>query len=635
MPNLWKKMTAMLLAVLLCLPVAAQALTPDQLKELLSEYYLREVPRQALEAETVEDVIQALGDPYTMYLSRDAFELFQASMSDATLVGIGITGAGAEDGLRIVGIYEDSPAQKLGLVPGDVILEVDGNQAAGQPPEIIASWLHGEEGTQVRFAVRHENGTVQSYSAIRSRIVVPATMTQQLDDGAFAVITSTTFGDETLGHFIEGTTSYDDVNVWIVDMRGNVGGSVDAASQSAGVFLGKGTIAYLRDGRDQYVRCVSEQDYTTIYPAVVLVDGETASAAEIFAQAMKDRNGGIVIGSSTYGKGVAQIVLTQAEEPEALADGSALRITAFQIYGSSGNTTQNIGVIPDLLVDAADAPAIACLFTPWEPTESKTGWMQLHLGRIRWYVDLNQATDEATAPAFAKMLSALPPEVTLFLGDGNTWQRATPDDVAKKTGISGYAPRRFSDVAGKDCQRAADTLFTYGILQGSGDGTFQPDSGLTRAELCALLVQAMHLPGAEYLPDFSDVPSNSWYSPYVKAAQAAGYVQGIGGGKFAPLDMVTHEQLITVLGRMAQELNMGFRNAGQNVPADPGVPADYSVWARPCAWLLALSQKNYMGVPLSALYAPLEEIPPRENATRGETAQILYSIFFMTDLIRY
>ena len=635
MPNLWKKAAVLLLAALICLPTAAQAITPDQLKSLLTEYYINDVPQQALEADTIEDIIQALGDPYTMYLTREEFEQFQASMSDATMIGIGITAAGDEDGLRIVGVYRDSPAEKLGLTGGDVILQVDGNIAAGQPAEIIASWLRGVEGTQVTFTVRHENGTTQVYTATRAKVVVPATMTEQLDNSPFAVISSTSFGQETLGHFVEGTTSFDDVRAWIVDMRGNVGGDVNAAAQSVGVFLGKCTVVYLRDGNDQYVRYVSDQDSTTLYPPIVLVSEETASSAEIFAQAIKDSLDGLIIGSNTFGKGVAQIILTQEEQPEALSDGDALRITAFQSYGTSGNTTQNIGVIPDLLVPAEDADDIALLLSPQEPAGDKTGWMYLAIGGPRWYVDLSQATKEETAAAFSELLSALPPRVNLHLGEQGGWVRATPEEAAEKAGAKDFAPRRFSDVKGLDCQVAADTLYTYGILKGGGDGTFHPADSMTRAELCALLVQAINLPGADYLPDFSDVPSNSWYAPYVKAAQAAGYMKGIGGGKFAPLEPVTHEQLITVLGRMTTELNIYFREAGKSVPQETSVPDSFSSWSRPWVWLLAESQRNYMGQTLSMLYAPMDEIAPRENATRGETAQILYNIFYMTGLIKY
>lgn len=635
MTRIWKKFISLLLAAAFCLAPAAQALTPDQLKELLSEYYINDLPQQVMDAESIEEIIQALGDPYTMYMTPQQFAAFQASMADASLVGIGISAVMSEEGLLIVGVYDDTPAQGLGLAAGDIVVQVEGQSAAGQAAEVVSGWLKGEEGTQVTFVIRHQDGREQTYTAKRAKVTIPATTTELLEDGTTAYISSTTFGGETQGHFVEGTMAYDDVSVWIVDLRSNGGGDVYAVTQSLGVFLGKGNMVYLRNGSNEFYRYVSEQERTTLYPAIVLTSEQTASSAEIFALAMKDKNGGMIIGSNTYGKGVAQIILTQEEQPEALSEGGALRITAFQSYGVEGNTLQHIGVIPDLLVPAEDAVYIARLFDSVEPKGDNDGWMRIHLGQVRWYVDLAQAQDEDTGAYFAEMLSATPPGCDIYLGAGSKWVKTNADHIAEVAGVTDYNPRRFSDVAGLDCEHAVNTLYTYSILKGNGDGTFHPDNSLTRAELCALLVQAMHLPASGSWTGFSDVPSKSWYAPYVKAVQAAGYVNGVGNGKFNPMGTVTNEQLITVLGRLASELNLTFREASRQVPDDTGVPDTYSSWAQPWAWLLALSQQNYLGQTLSMLYAPLEEIEARGAATRGETAQILYTIFQSTQVINY
>ena len=233
------------------------------------------------------------------------------------------------------------------------------------------------------------------------------------------------------------------------------------------------------------------------------------------------------------------------------------------------------------------------------------------------------------------MTTLLPPECPVFLGNQKGWETASPEELALISGGENYHPRRFSDVEGDPCQRAADTLFTYGILLGMGDGTFHPSEGLTRAQLCAVLVQALNLRSADNMPAFSDVPSGSWYEPYIKAAQTAGYVEGMGDGTFSPDTQVTHEQLITVLGRMAAELNLTFRISSKDVPSDTQVPDSYSDWAKPWVWLLSDSQTNVLGQPISMLYASVNEIPPQSPATRGETAQILYNIFFATDIIPY
>ncbi|MBQ2926615.1 MAG: S-layer homology domain-containing protein, partial [Ruminiclostridium sp.] len=188
---------------------------------------------------------------------------------------------------------------------------------------------------------------------------------------------------------------------------------------------------------------------------------------------------------------------------------------------------------------------------------------------------------------------------------------------------------------GEDCELAANTLRTYEMLLGYTDGTFRPNNTLTRAELSALLVQTMHLSVTAEGIDFADVPADSWYAPYVRAVCAAGYLKGVGGGYFDPQGTVTQEEMITVLGRLAAEVNLYFYQASQAVPEDTGVPEGYSDWAEDWAWLLAASQKNFLGQPLNMLYDDLEAIQPQSFVTRGQIAQVIYNIFSTVDVIKY
>lgn len=456
------------------------------------------------------------------------------SMSDQQVVGIGISATATEEGLLVMGTYGGSPAQKAGLVAGDIIIRVEDHDTAGETAETITTWLRGEEGSRVTILVRHANGREQSYTIPRAQVKIPATVTEKLEDSSIGYINCTTFGEETLGHFTEGTQAYDDVNLWIVDLRNNGGGDVYAVTQTLGTFLGEGTMFYLRDGEGKYYYYASSQESTTIYPAIVLTSSMTASAAEIFALAVKDQDGGLVIGSHTFGKGVAQLILSETQLPETFDEGDALKLTAYQYYGFEGNTAQNIGVVPDLLVAAEDADEIAQLFSSQAPAGGTDGWLRLHLGGWRWYVEISKAMTAENAPYFAELLSALPPSAELYLGSGADWTRTTAAQVAASTGVSGYAPRVFNDVAGRDCERAANTLHTYAMLNGYADGSFRPDGTITRAEFCALLCQAMGLrmPAQDY--HFTDVAEDAWYYRYIQGAVGAGYMNGVGEGRFDP-----------------------------------------------------------------------------------------------------
>lgn len=233
---------ALILCLSLCLAPAVQALTADQLKELLQEHYLNDIPQAALDAQTVEEVIEALNDPYTVYMDAEEYQAMLDSMSDQQVVGIGISATATEEGLLIMGTYDGSPAQKAGLVAGDLILQVAGHNTAGETAATITAWLQGEEGSKVDILVRHADGREQSYTIPRAPVKIPATVTEKLEDSSTGYINCTTFGSETLGHFTEGTQAYDDVNLWIVDLRQNGGGDVYAVTQTLGTFLGEGTM---------------------------------------------------------------------------------------------------------------------------------------------------------------------------------------------------------------------------------------------------------------------------------------------------------------------------------------------------------------------------------------------------------
>ena len=152
-------------------------------------------------------------------------------------------------------------------------------------------------------------------------------------------------------------------------------------------------------------------------PVIVLVDGGTASASEIFASVVRDENRGIVIGSRTYGKGVAQILLDETVYPGSFTEGDALKVTAYRYFSPNGTTTDRVGVIPDLLVDDAYTADVAYLLSAPAPTGDTSGLLRVDM-KWRWYVDLDAAVSETGRPAFAALLEAIPAQTPLWLGTG-------------------------------------------------------------------------------------------------------------------------------------------------------------------------------------------------------------------------
>lgn len=620
---------AVTLALTLSLTSAASALTPEQAGQLLSDYYIDDVPQSVLEQPTVQQMVEALGDPYTQYFTAEEYAQFLGSMEDVSVVGIGLSMLTTQEGLLVQRVYTDTPAAKGGLLPGDLIVKVDGRDATGDNVLLAASWLQGEAGTQVKVTCLRD-GAEYTVTLTRQAVIIPATYSELWDDH-IGYIDCDTFGGDTLDHFLDGMETYgDQANHWIVDLRTNGGGEINAAMSSAACFTGPALMTYFLDGSGEITSYGSQMDSQTLYPAIVLTDGDTASASELFAAAIRDNNAGILVGGRTFGKGVAQSVFNQDALPDYFPDGDALKVTTYRLYSASGTTAQTIGLLPHLLVDPAIAPDVAVLLSGTNPTAGTEGTLRIDFG-WRWYVDLDTALSQEHRAAFVALLEALPATVQLLEGTSSTgdgWTTVTAAGLAEKYGLTEYEARTFSDIADSPYRAQIQQLATYEILQGDGTGAFRPDDGLTRAQLCALLAQAIHC--AYTGPSrFSDVSGDSWYCSAVNAMAAMGLVKGVGGGRFNPDAPVDHQQFITIMGRLGQKLNLFLDQAVEEMPEDalshPALAA-YPDWARESVWLLALSQQGLVGNTINLLWEPLADINPSSAATREEAAALTCSL---------
>ena len=621
------RLPALALTLALLLSPAARALTVDQAGELLEDYYIDEVPDRVLEQETIPAMLDALGDPYTQYFTAEEYAQFNSTMADSHLVGIGILSRAGAQGLEVLRVYEDSPARDAGLRPGDLIVAVDGRDAAGQDAATVSGWLQGEPGAAVSVSFLRD-GAERTVTLLRREITVP-TVYAELWEGHIGYLDCDSFGDETPGHFLDALETYGETaDRWIVDLRGNGGGLVDAAADAAACFTGQAVGGYLRDRAGNLYPCVSELDSQTPYPVIVLTDADTASASELFAADIRDGGAGLVIGCRTYGKGVAQSLIDQRTLPDYFPEGDAIKITSVRSYSSGGVTADTVGVIPHLLVDADLAPGVAVLLSASAPDGDTAGYLRVDLGR-QWYVDLDQTLGEGLRAAFSALLEALPPAARVLEGTGSGWADAQAADLAEAYGLTDYSPRAFDDIAGSPYADQIARLAAYGLVRGDGSGAFRPEEGLTRAQLCALLAQALNCTLTEGDGLFSDVPADAWYAPHVSAAARLGLVEGVGDGRFDPEGMVTCQQLITVLGRLGLRLSLSLDLDAWEAPADvledPAL-AGYAGWARPAVWLLSQSQRGLLGNPINLLWAPPEDIDPDAPASREEAAFLLCSL---------
>lgn len=620
-----------LLLALVLLIAPASALTVDQALDLLEEYFYYEIPDEAYEAESMDELIRILGDPYTSYMSPEAYQAFLAALEgDSNTVGIGVTIQYTDQGILILETISGGSAREAGFQAGDLIVEVDGVSCV---PASSASGdlLTGSESTQVSVTILRD-GQTSTHVLTRRPVIVPNTEIQILD-GGIGYIDCNSFGQDTGEEFAQLVRNNDSkVSVWLLDLRGNGGGYVSAAVEMVDTLAEPGRYVYLEYGNGAVEAYTGSDTPTTKKPVIVLTDGGSASASEMMSSNIRDLGLGITVGGRTYGKGVAQYLLDSDVLPEYFGDGDCLRLTVYRFYSAEMNTTDRIGVIPTLLVDddkTADVALALCGNAAQSGISLRVNSPNASGGYRTFYVA--PGTDSATLSA---LLSALPPQIRL----GYSGQSYTPAQLARLLGIE-YDSRWFDDVSDSAYADAINAMGAYELLEGDGKGNFTPRSQLTRAQLCAMLARVLNV--AYNGPTlFDDVEQSSWYGPYVNAMAYLGLVEGTGNGKFNPGATLTQEQFLTIMGRAARFLNLQLDRYGQWAE-DEGHFAlyqrlllkPYSSWARSSMAVLAWGVEDSLNGRGDMLFAPLKDLSPKSPILREEAAAGMYAVLSGLDIL--
>ena len=326
----------------------------DQAAAQIASTAARPVDRDALDRAAVEGMLSTLGDRWSSYYTPGQYRTFQDSLS-GRYSGVGLwlrPGPKAGQPVRIASVAPGSPAAESGVLPGDVLLAVDGQVTRSASVGDVVGWLRGDDGTQVTLTLRRD-GSVQTVTLTRRSLVTQDVSVEQLSGGILAIrVHAFTRG---VGRQVRDALAADPAahrGGVILDLRGNPGGLLDEGVEVASAFLNGGpVVSYERRGApDKVLQATPGGDTTT--PLAVLVDGSSASAAEVVAAALQDRGRAVIVGQRTYGKGSVQ-------EPFRLQDGSALELTVGKYLTPSGRSIDGRGVEPDILIPDGSAPEVA------------------------------------------------------------------------------------------------------------------------------------------------------------------------------------------------------------------------------------------------------------------------------------
>jgi carboxyl-terminal processing protease len=324
----------------------------DEAADRIASKAARPVDRKALERAAVEGMLKALGDRWSTYYGASEYSSFQDAL-DGHYSGVGLWLAAAPAGaVRVGSVLAGSPAARAGLRSGDVIESVASQPVRDAGVTRVAALLRGRAASRVRVVVRRGQ-TTEDLRLTRATFTSDDVVVERLH-GDISRVQVRAFTHGVGREVRDALTAAGDHRSGgvVLDLRDDPGGLVTEAVEVASVFLDGGpVVSYERRGRSpQTLDATEGGDITT--PVVVLVNGGTASAAEIVTAALQDRNRAVVVGSRTYGKGSVQ-------EPSRLSDGSALELTVGRYLTPAGHSLDGVGVEPDVLVPTQVAPQVA------------------------------------------------------------------------------------------------------------------------------------------------------------------------------------------------------------------------------------------------------------------------------------
>jgi carboxyl-terminal processing protease len=313
-----------------------------QVKKYVESSYPAEVDAKVLYQGMIRGMLESLGDPYTEYYTEEEFSNLLMALDNA-YSGVGVVIEPIGDQARVSSVVKDSPAEKAGLMPGDIILAVDENECTSALD--VATQLRGDPGTSVVVTVnRPSTGELLIFTLSREYITPSSLEVRDLEEGMYYIKisqftsrTATEFPEEFLKIKENGAKGL------VLDLRDNPGGMLDAGNEVAARFIPQGPIVELvGKGINQVI---TNRLDTQPIPVVVLVNSRTASASEIVAGAVRDYDVGRIVGEKTYGKGVVQRVL-------GLSEGlGGIKVTIAEYYTPNGTKINGEGLEPDFQVE--------------------------------------------------------------------------------------------------------------------------------------------------------------------------------------------------------------------------------------------------------------------------------------------
>lgn len=332
---------------------------------ILEDYFLYDVDKEAMYDGMIRGMLDALDDPYTFYYTQEEYDQMTEDTS-GLYCGIGtLVNQNMETGaITIVRPFVDSPAAKAGVLAGDILIEIDGENVTEWSLDYAVTKMRGEPDTPVTVKIyRPLEGEYHEMTIVRA-IVESESVTFKMMADNIGYINVSEFNEPTYEQFLNAykTLSKNGMKGLIIDLRNNPGGLVYAVSDMLDEFLDSGMIVYMEEKSGYRTELKAEKGKQKLVPTAVIVNENSASASEIFAGCMQDYGLATIVGTQSFGKGIVQNVIP-------MADGSAFQLTIAHYFTPNGRCIHGIGITPDVVVELD--PELARMITVPEDLDTQ------------------------------------------------------------------------------------------------------------------------------------------------------------------------------------------------------------------------------------------------------------------------
>ena len=315
------------------------------LENMIDEEYLGEISTDKLEEGVYAGLIYGLGDVYSRYYTKDEYEQ-ESVTTEGSYVGIGVAMQKyTAGGVQIVECYKGSTAEEAGVKVDDVITAINGEDITDTELQDVVSMIKDNEDKDVVLTVQRKGEDTREITVKVSNVELPSVFGEMLDENT-GYIQITEFKGVTVEQYEEVFADLKEQGMerLVVDLRDNPGGLLNVVCDILRDILPEGLIVYTEDKNGNRSEETCDGKNPLDMPLAVLVNGNSASASEIFAGAVKDYGLGTIVGTTTYGKGVVQSI-------RQLSDGSAVKLTIANYYTPKGNSINKTGIRPDVEVE--------------------------------------------------------------------------------------------------------------------------------------------------------------------------------------------------------------------------------------------------------------------------------------------